>query len=111
MSATRATRPAFCPFIYHDGESLYLEFDAQVIRFPYTEGGLHKALKHIPNVTKQQGFLSGGRNIIANKVLAKGHIARISPATQRKRTITNVSDSVRSAASALIRKKLGAGSA
>ncbi len=81
--SNKATRPAFCPFIYHDGESLYLEFDGQALRFAYTEGGLHRALKHIPNVKAQPGFLSGRSNI-ANKLIT---IAR---GTKHKRKVAKI---------------------
>ena len=107
MSASKATRPAFCPFIYTDGETLYLEFDSMVLRFPFTEGGLGKALKHVPNVAKQPGFLSGRSNIV-NKFLPR---TKIAGGTKHRREMVKVSQSVKNAASALIRKKLGGGSA
>lgn len=110
MSASRASRPAFCPFAYHDGETLYLEFDSMVLRFPYTEGGLAKALKHIPNVARQPGFLTGRSNILT-KVLPKIKIARKTKHQREVKAAVSVSDSVRNAATALIRKKLGGGSA
>ena len=109
MSAQIAKRPAFCPYVYSDGESLFLEFDSgMALRFPFTEGGLSKALRHIPNVTKQPGFLSGRSNI-AQKLLPK---VRVAKATKHKREVkATISEPLRNAASALIRKKLGGGTA
>lgn len=108
--SNKPSKPAFCPFIYHDGSTLFLEFDAMVLNFPYTEGGLGKALKHIPNVTKQPGFLSGRSNI-ASKVLPKVKIARITKHKREVKQALSISDRVRNAATALIRKKLGGGTA
>ncbi len=98
MSASKASRPAFCPFIYHDSESLYLEFEGQVLRFTYTEAGLHKALKHIPNIASQKGFLTGRSNII-NKVLPK-----LAPRTRHKREVRNFTPEQRARALEIIRK-------
>ncbi len=102
MSAQRASRPAFCPFVYHDGESLYLEFDGQALRFAYTEGGLHRALKHIPNVKRQPGFLSGRSNI-ANKLIT---IAR---GTKHKRKVAKIDKTTLDDVKAFLTKREGNG--
>lgn len=111
MTATLAKRPAFCPYVYHDNETLFLEFDSgMVLCFTFTEGGLHKALQHIPNVTKQPGFLSGRSNILA-KVLPSIKIAKATKHKREVKAATNISEAVKNAATALIRKKLGGGTA
>jgi hypothetical protein len=97
------TRPEWCPLIYHDGQNLYLELPGspgQALRFPYTEGGLNKALKHIPNITRQPGYVTGSSNIAA-KVLPKAKVAK---ATQAKRDKAKFTEGLRGAASAAIRK-------
>ncbi len=96
------------PLVYHDGVSLYLEFDGHALRFTFSEAGLHKALKHIPNVTKAPGYLSGGRNI-PNGESISGRIARKSGERKiTKRSPTSFTDAQRDRASELIRKlKLG----
>jgi hypothetical protein len=48
--------PPFCPYIYRDSQNLYLEFEKMTLKFPFTDGGLHKALAHIPDVTVQPGY-------------------------------------------------------
>lgn len=73
-------KPDFCPYIYSDGVDIFLEFDHLVLRFPLTEGGLSKVLKHVPNIARQPGFLSGGQNISNGQKLPK-----VSPRTLRAR--------------------------
>ena len=82
----------FCPFIYTDGRSLYLEFDKMVLSFEFSDNGLHKALKHVPNIALQPGYVprNGAGNIV-DKVLAPNSVARktppvrVSPRTLRNR--------------------------
>jgi hypothetical protein len=70
-------KPDFCPFIYHDGRSLFVEFDKMVMEFPFTEGGLHKALKIIPNIAAQPGYVSGRRNVLPRRPgPPRGYVAR-----------------------------------
>lgn len=90
-------KPSF-PTIYHDGISIFLEFPSHVLRFPYAEGGLSKALRHVPNVTRHPGYLSGQSNI-ANRVLPK-----LSKTTKSKREIADFSSEQRNAASEVVRK-------
>ncbi len=83
------SKPPFCPFIYTDGVELFLEFDKMVLRFAFSEGGLHKALQHVPNIARQPGFLSGGSNL-ANGHTVKERVARKTPpATVSRRTLQN----------------------
>ncbi len=106
-------KPQFCPYIYRDRDHLYLEFDKMVLRFAFSEAGLHKALRHIPNVASQPGFLSGGRNI-PDKPSANGHIARKNPpAKVSKKTAHQrelkalLTDDMRQSARDLLRKLRG----
>ena len=100
MSATKATHPAHCPFIYHDRDNLYLEFSGHVLSFAFTEGGLHRALAHIPDITPLR---LPGRNASINRVIPK-----VAKATARKREILNI-DAETNAAAAEIVRKLGIG--
>jgi hypothetical protein len=68
MSDRPAQKPDFCPFIYRTRDEIFLEFDALVLRFPFAEGGLSKALQHIPDIASQPGFAS--RNV-ADLVMKK----------------------------------------
>lgn len=108
-------RPSFAPTIYHDGQSLFLELPGspgQTLRFPFTEGGLSKALRHIPNVTRQPGYLSGASNIRPKPFThAEEHnyppierLVKVDKATRRKREKARFSDAMREAAGAVIRK-------
>ena len=100
---TTKHKPQPFPLIYHDGSSLYLEFPKQVLRFTYSEGGLHKALAHIPSIASAPGYLTGGRNL-TDPPPANGKIARVSKATARARTIRNFSPAQRAAAAEVVRK-------
>jgi hypothetical protein len=101
---TTPKAPPLCPQIYHDGQNLYLELPGhpgQCLRFALTEGGLHKALKHIPRLGRTIGQVTGNGNIASVK-------PKIAASTHRKRELAKASPSVRSAATAVIRKlKLG----
>lgn len=88
-------KPDLCPFIYHDAHDLYLEFETCVLRFAFTEGGLHRALKHIPDIAKYPGYTP------LNGKSAKP--TRIARKSQRKREILNFSAAQRNAASAIAR--------
>lgn len=81
MTTDHPSHPPFCPFIYTDGRDIFLEFlgkdgtNPHVLRFAMTEGGLHKALKHVPNVAAMPGFITGNSNVagrlLANKIKPK----------------------------------------
>ena len=101
-------KPAFCPFIFRDQHHIYLEFEKQVLRFPYTDGGLFKALRHIPNIQDQPGYLTGLRNITED-VLEHGHIARksspktkVSAKSEAERRISRFSPQTRAALGSVI---------
>lgn len=105
----KPTKPTFCPYIYRDLESLFLEFDGQVLRFTFTEAGLSKALKHIPNIASRPGFVTGNSNF-PHPTSLNGYIAQktqVAPKTERERRLAKVSDRVKQAAGELIRRKLG----
>ena len=102
------TKPLPAPhyaIIYRDGDSLYLEFPTLVLRFPFTEGGLHKALKHIPNSDNHPGYVARNGNIPDHTTDVSGKIARISPSTKRKREVSKFTAKQRSAVSDLLRKR------
>ena len=91
----KPTKPDFCPYIYRDAESLFLEFEGQVLRFTFTEGGLSKALKHIPNITHVfklakvlGGVLSLGRSTGAI-VSSKSYQRRKRPSSVLLGTLVN----------------------
>lgn len=99
-------KPSFCPFIYRDQHHIYLEFERQVLRFPFTDGGLFKALRHIPNIQDQPGYLTGLRNVTAD-VLEPGHVARktktkVSPRSEAERRIARFSPKTRAALGSVI---------
>lgn len=101
--------PSFAPRIYHDARYIYLEFPpkdgnpATCVRFEKSDDGLNKALKLIPNITLDPGYVSGGANI-ADKLLTKGKIARISQETTRKRQSLNLPQSLKDKAAEIARK-------
>lgn len=95
------------PTIYHDGQSIYLEWPKHCLRFPFSEGGLHKALRHIPSIATAPGYVTGATNLPKGKSL-NGHIAKISRSTQRKREVAKFTNEQKSGAMAIIRK-LGLG--
>lgn len=97
------TKPLPAPhyaIIYRDGDSLYLEFSTVVLRFPFSEAGLHKALKHIPNSSAHPGYVTRNGNIPDRKLDVSGKIARISPTTTAK-----ITDEQRNAINDLLRKR------
>lgn len=88
------------PTIYHDDDSLYLEWPKSVLRFPFTEGGLHKALKMIPHIETAHGVPLGTTNL-PRKAGPKPKVAK---STLRKREVASFSDDARAGAAAIIRK-------
>lgn len=92
------------PLIYHDGDSLYLELDNVISRFTFTESGLHRALKQIPNITKSTGYVGRPGNIASRALSASGKIAKVSSASTRRREAASLTDGQRQAASAALRK-------
>lgn len=110
MSDRPAQKPAFCPYIYHDGVDIFLEFDSVVLRFTKSEGGLSKALQHIPNVSRQPGFLTGGQNI-ADRILSKPKAPKSVKVSRRtlldreaKARAAKLSDRLKSRVATIVRK-------
>ena len=102
------TKPLPAPhyaIIYQDNSTLFLEFPTLVLRFPFTEAGLHKALKHIPSSSAHPGYVARNGNIPDHKLNVSGKIARISPTTKRKREVAKITDEQRSAVNDLLRKR------
>ncbi len=95
----------FAPTIYHDGASLFLEWPTTpgaagyAYRFPFTEGGLGKALRHIPNIAKTPGYVSGRSNLSP-----KAAKPRVAKRTKHLREKSSFTDAARNAASAAVRK-------
>lgn len=100
-------KPFSPPTIYHDGASLFLELPGspgQTFRFPFTEGGLSKALRFVPNIAKQPGYLTGSSNLL-KAALPKAKLAKRTAASRIRATF---SEAAREAAGAVVRKlKLG----
>lgn len=98
--------PFLAPTIYCDTHSIYLEFPGkpgQVLKFPLTEGGLFKALKHVPRIDAVRGQLTGGQNI-ADKTLFKAP-AKVTKIGPRRKELPGISDAQKAAALDLIRRK------
>jgi hypothetical protein len=81
--------PPTSPRIWSDGRDIYLEFDAKgdhasVLRFPLSEAGLSKALKHIPNIALTPGYVSGNKNIYDKIIAPKIMIARKTAAVRAR---------------------------
>jgi hypothetical protein len=96
------SKPLSPPIIYHDGIDLYLEWSGYAQRFPFTEGGLAKALKFIPHIASSPGYVTGRSNI-ANKLITT-RIAQISRKTATQRTIAQATEGMKQSAISAIRK-------
>jgi hypothetical protein len=90
------------PIIYHDGRSIYLEWAGYAQRFPFTEGGLSKALAMIPHIASSPGYLSGSSNI-ADKLLDTRK-AKIARKTVTQRATAKITDSQRQSAIGALRR-------
>lgn len=82
------------PTIYKDSLDIYLEFPTYTLRFPFTEAGLHKALKHIPSINAHPGYTPS----------APAVLPKLAPATKRKREKMQFTAEQKAAAAALVRK-------
>ncbi len=101
------------PTIYADDDNLYLEWPTHALRFPFTEGGLSKALGFVPRYASFRPKPLGTSNLPKAKSL-DGHIAKRTPetllrpkvakATKRARETAKFSQESRSAMLELIRK-------
>ena len=110
MSDRAPQKPDFCPYIYSDGVDIFLEFSTMVMKFTLTEGGLSKALKHIPNVARQPGYLSGGRNIVATNNRPKPKPVTVSSRTLQARAAKARNERLTPEAKSLVRnivRKMG----
>ena len=91
-----APPPEWAPRIWRDQRNnAYMQFPSgDVIRCDATEAGLSKALKLIPYVEHQQGFVSGNHNI-ADHTLRKP--IKIAKRTERERLLKSASPTRRRA--------------
>ena len=97
--------PPLCPTIYRSADTLYLDFGSMVLPFPFTEGGLGKALAHIPNISGARGGHLTGRGNIASKVVnLSGRIAKVTK-FRGKRPILDLPDGMREAALAVVKRR------
>lgn len=97
--------PPLSPTIYRSADTLYLDFGTMVLPFPFTEGGLSKALPYIPNISGPRGgHLSGGANIASKLVSASGRIARVTR-PRRKQAILDLPTGMREAALAVVKRR------
>lgn len=86
--STKTTIAPFAPRIYRDSRTVYLELPSgDTLKFPLTDGGFAKALKHVPSIADQPGYLTGGRNI-----LDKARPVKVARKTAKARKATEVSD-------------------
>jgi hypothetical protein len=81
------------------------------MRFPFTEGGLGRALAHVPNIAKAAGYVTGRSNFA--KIAKDNHTAsdrlantkvKVAKATKASREKAGFTDAMREAASAAVRK-------
>ncbi len=88
---TLAPAPDWAPRVWQDGSSIYIQFPSGLVqRFAFTEGGLSRALKLIPKVQDQAGYLSGGQNIFDR--VAKPKIIKIGRGKRARRVVSNLSE-------------------
>jgi hypothetical protein len=96
--------PPLSPTIYRSYDTLYLDFGSMALAFPFTEGGLGKALAHIPNISGPRGGHLTGRSNFPKVVSLKGHIARVTRFRGR-RPILDLPDGMREAALAVVKRR------
>ncbi len=101
---TSPKAPPLCPSIYRDHDTLYLDFGTMVQPFPFTEGGLAKALAFIPNIAGPRGGHLTGRANIIQKLTTTGHIAKVTH-SRRKRPILDLPAGMREAALAVVKRR------
>jgi|SRR5215469_9056365 len=95
------SKPVIPPTIYHDGVNLYLEWSGHAQRFPFTEGGLAKALKFIPHIASSPGYVTGRSNI-ASKLLDT-RAAKVARKTAAAREALKTTEGQRTSASEALR--------
>jgi hypothetical protein len=96
--------PPLSPTIYRDATTLYLDFGTIVQPFPFTEGGLSKALRFIPNIAGPRGGNHPMRGNISPKLSTTGHIARITRPKQH-REILDLPEGMRAKALEVVKRK------
>ena|SRR5689334_11754848 len=95
-------KPFIAPTIYHDGVHLFLDWGSYVQKFPFTEGGLGKALKLMPHIASHPGYVTGRSNI-ATKLLDK-RSAKIAATTKARREIAKITEGQRTSATSALAK-------
>ena len=95
-------KPFAPPKIYHDTRNIYLDWGEYAQRFEFSEAGLTKALKTIPNIASEPGYVTGRSNI-ADKLLDT-RSAKIAVGTKRKREVAKITEGQRMSASSAIRR-------
>jgi hypothetical protein len=101
MRKRKMSKPLIPPTVYHDGVNLYLEWSGHAQRFPFTEGGLAKALKFIPHIASSPGYVTGRSNI-ADKLIDTRK-AKIARKTAEKREIAAITEGQRQSVSEMLR--------
>jgi hypothetical protein len=97
--------PPLSPTIYRSADTLYLDFGTLVLPFPFTEGGLGKALAHIPNISGPRGgHLTGNGNIASQVINLSGRVAKVTRFKGR-RPILDLPEGMREAALAVVRRR------
>jgi hypothetical protein len=95
-------KPLSPPIIYHDGQSIFLEWSGHAQRFPFSEGGLHKALRSIPHIASQPGYVTGRSNI-ANQLLSSRK-SKIVAREGRRRVAATITDAEMQSAIDIVRR-------
>ena len=95
-------KPFAPPKIYHDTFNIYLDWGEYAQKFAFTENGLNKALKTIPNIAAEPGYVTGRSNI-ADRLLDT-RSAKIAYKGKRKAALQAVTEGQRMSASSAIRR-------
>lgn len=96
--------PVNGPSIYRDHDTLYLDFGTMVVPFMFTEGGLAKALKHIPNIAGPRGGHVTGASNISARLTTTGHIAKVSH-SRKKRPILDLPEGMKEKALQVVKRR------
>ena len=98
--AVIAPKPDWAPSVWQDGQYIYLQFPSGMVqRFAFTENGFARALKIVPAIQAQVGYI-GGSNL--PKALAPK--IRIAKRTRERREAANITDEQRKAINDVLRK-------
>jgi hypothetical protein len=99
--------PQFAPRIYSDGRSIFLEFPtregnpATCLAFELSDNGLAKALKHIPNIALDPGYVRPGSGNLVDHLLKP---IRVAKRTQTKRASARMPSTVKDRAREIAKK-------